>query len=189
MSKISNQQLPSVAFTRIGLLVGVPLAVVLGIQAVTWAITLPKTWSNGDLLDAAELNANFEALNEALESHHHDGRYASLAHNHDDRYASTTHNHDGRYALASHTHSYTLSCVNSTAGTANVTAGTSAQASSQACPAGYAVTGVTCGAQNHALRIVSTGIVQANNTGDCRAFNTSTTTYQLSATARCCRIQ
>jgi len=48
--------------TRLGLLVGIPLAVVGGIHAVTWGAATLKTWKDGDVLTAADLNANFAAL-------------------------------------------------------------------------------------------------------------------------------
>lgn len=47
--------------TRAALFVGVPLSVALGVQAIS-AQVLPKTWSAGETLTAADLNANFAAV-------------------------------------------------------------------------------------------------------------------------------
>jgi hypothetical protein len=47
----------SMSATRLGLILGVPLALVIGVQAVTWAAT--KTWTSGETLTAADLNNNF----------------------------------------------------------------------------------------------------------------------------------
>jgi len=48
--------------TRLALLVIIPLALVGGVRAVTWAAATLKVWANGDVLTAADLNANFAAL-------------------------------------------------------------------------------------------------------------------------------
>ncbi len=50
--------------TRIGLLVLVPLAVVFGVQTISWAV--PKIWSPGDTLTASDLNQNFKALEDQV---------------------------------------------------------------------------------------------------------------------------
>jgi hypothetical protein len=63
--KPTDSSTPSISLTRIGLLVLVPLAVVLGVRAVAWAVNL-KTWSSGDTLTAADLNGNFAAINNQL---------------------------------------------------------------------------------------------------------------------------
>jgi hypothetical protein len=47
---------------RLALLISVPLAVLGGVHAVTWAAATLKTWNTGDTLTAADLNANFAAL-------------------------------------------------------------------------------------------------------------------------------
>jgi hypothetical protein len=47
---------------RIAILIGVPLAVVGGVRAVTWAAVTLKVWTTGETLTAADLNANFAAL-------------------------------------------------------------------------------------------------------------------------------
>jgi hypothetical protein len=47
---------------RVALWIGVPLAVVGGVRAATWAAGALKTWNTGDTLTAADLNANFTAL-------------------------------------------------------------------------------------------------------------------------------
>jgi len=54
---------PSPRATRIGLLVVVPVALLLGARAVSWAV--PKVWSSGETLTAEDLNRNFRALEEA----------------------------------------------------------------------------------------------------------------------------
>jgi len=56
-----DKRVPSIAFTRIALIVIVPIAIVAGIRAVAWAINL-KTWSAGETLTSADLNANFDAI-------------------------------------------------------------------------------------------------------------------------------
>ena len=48
--------------TRLALLVTIPLAVVGGVRAVTWAQSALKSWADGETLTAADLNANFAAL-------------------------------------------------------------------------------------------------------------------------------
>src|SRR5262245_8861987 len=58
----SDQRVPSVSTTRIALLVLVPLAVVLGLRAETWAALTLKTWNGGETLTANDLNANFDAI-------------------------------------------------------------------------------------------------------------------------------
>jgi hypothetical protein len=47
---------------RIALLLGVPLAVVGGVQAASWAAGALKTWKTGDTLTAADLNENLATL-------------------------------------------------------------------------------------------------------------------------------
>ena len=47
---------------RIALFVGVPLAVLGGVRAVTWAASALKTWNTGDTLTATDLNNNFATL-------------------------------------------------------------------------------------------------------------------------------
>ena len=63
-----DRRTPSVAMTRVGLLVGVPLAVVLGIQAIAWATVALKTWNSGETLTASDLNANFDSIKNELAS-------------------------------------------------------------------------------------------------------------------------
>jgi hypothetical protein len=53
---------PSKRATRLALSIGVPVALMIGAQAVSWAATTLKTWNDGDTLTAADLNANFAAL-------------------------------------------------------------------------------------------------------------------------------
>jgi hypothetical protein len=48
-----------------GLLVTMPLAVVLGAQTVSWALSL-KNWTPGETLTAADLNGNFAKINTDL---------------------------------------------------------------------------------------------------------------------------
>src|SRR5262249_53562952 len=67
-NNVRDQRIPSVAATRIGLLIGVPIAVVFGIHAVSWAAVTLKTWNSGDTLTAADLNANFGSVNAQLDA-------------------------------------------------------------------------------------------------------------------------
>lgn len=53
---------PSVSATRVALIFFVPVAVLVGARLVAWATT-PKTWTSGETLTAADLNANFDSLN------------------------------------------------------------------------------------------------------------------------------
>src|SRR5262245_7633961 len=50
--------------TRIILMLTVPLAVVLGVQTISWAV--PKVWTSGEPLTAADLNSNFSSLDSAI---------------------------------------------------------------------------------------------------------------------------
>lgn len=50
------------AIRRAALWIGVPLAVLGGVQAATWAADTLKSWNTGDTLTAADLNANFATL-------------------------------------------------------------------------------------------------------------------------------
>jgi hypothetical protein len=59
---------------RVALLIGVPLAVLGGVRAVTWAASTLHTWATGDTLSATDLNGNFTALDQrvaALEAQAH----------------------------------------------------------------------------------------------------------------------
>jgi hypothetical protein len=56
----------SQTLTRVGLLIGVPLAVVFGVQAFAWAAVTLKTWTTGETLKAADLNSNFDNINKAM---------------------------------------------------------------------------------------------------------------------------
>jgi hypothetical protein len=47
-------------------LLGVPIAVLVGLRAIGWAALTLKTWNDGDTLTATDLNANFAAINAAL---------------------------------------------------------------------------------------------------------------------------
>jgi hypothetical protein len=62
---MSNTRFPSIAFTRLALIVTVPVAVLIGSRSISEALTL-KTWTTGDTLTAAELNANFQAIENEL---------------------------------------------------------------------------------------------------------------------------
>jgi hypothetical protein len=62
---MSNTRFPSPAFTRLALIVTVPVAVLIGADSVSHALTL-KSWNTGDTLTAAELNANFQAIENEL---------------------------------------------------------------------------------------------------------------------------
>lgn len=50
---------PSRLATRVGLVLGIPLALLLGPRAMAWADLQIKTWTAGDKLTAADLNAEF----------------------------------------------------------------------------------------------------------------------------------
>jgi len=54
------------AATRIGLLIGVPLAIVLGVPALSRAALMIKSWTSGETLTAADLNTNFTAIRDGL---------------------------------------------------------------------------------------------------------------------------
>jgi len=60
-----TREFPTIVMTRVGLLVAVPVAVVLAVQALAWA-SLPSTWSSGDTLTATALNSNFDAIDRRL---------------------------------------------------------------------------------------------------------------------------
>jgi hypothetical protein len=66
MTDSSSDRWPSRWATRVGLLTGIPIAVLLGAHAISWAAAALKTWNDGDTLTAADLNANFAALNAAI---------------------------------------------------------------------------------------------------------------------------
>jgi hypothetical protein len=59
-----NTAFPSQRATRIALVIAVPLALVVGAQAVSWAV--PKVWQSGEPLTAADLNGNFSSLDDAV---------------------------------------------------------------------------------------------------------------------------
>lgn len=50
--------------TRIGLLILIPMAVVFGVQTISWAV--PKMWTHGDTLTADDLNQNFKDLEDKV---------------------------------------------------------------------------------------------------------------------------
>jgi len=52
--------------SRLSILIAVFLAVIVGERAVLWAAAQLKSWRDGETLTAADLNANFAALNAAL---------------------------------------------------------------------------------------------------------------------------
>lgn len=63
MSSSHESGAPSQRATRIGLLIVVPIALLIGARAVSWAV--PKVWSSGETLTADDLNRNFRALEDA----------------------------------------------------------------------------------------------------------------------------
>jgi len=65
MRKVSNAW-PSISWLRLGLLVGVPLALLLGTRLLAWATTNVKTWSAGETLTASDLNSAISALSSAM---------------------------------------------------------------------------------------------------------------------------
>jgi hypothetical protein len=97
------------------------LASVVFMTPVTWAgnVTIPNNFTPGTKALAAEVNANFSAVETAVDDN--DGRIAELEalvislqsalatkadinHNHDANYSALSHNHDGTYSLSSHNH-------------------------------------------------------------------------------------
>ena len=62
MPSNDDRRFPSPRLTRIALIIGVPLALAAGPQAVALALTLPKTFAQSDPVSAAEINANFKTL-------------------------------------------------------------------------------------------------------------------------------
>jgi len=50
--------------TRIGLLILIPVAVVFGVQTISWAV--PKIWAQGNTLTADDLNQNFKDLEDKV---------------------------------------------------------------------------------------------------------------------------
>ncbi len=50
--------------TRIGLLILIPVAVVFGVQTISWAV--PKIWAQGNTLTADDLNQNFKELEDKV---------------------------------------------------------------------------------------------------------------------------
>jgi len=67
IKKAHCESRPSWSLTRLGLLIGTPLVVALGVSAISQAeVTLPKTWTAGETLTAADLNNNLAALNRAM---------------------------------------------------------------------------------------------------------------------------
>jgi hypothetical protein len=65
-NRFAKGRIPSRRFTRIGLMIGVPLAIIGGAQAAGFAAAAIKTWVDGETLTAADLNANFAALQTAI---------------------------------------------------------------------------------------------------------------------------
>jgi hypothetical protein len=59
---------PSKTATRIGLLILVPLTLLGGVQAISWAAAALKSWTSGETLTAADLNGNFNAINAKLDA-------------------------------------------------------------------------------------------------------------------------
>jgi hypothetical protein len=67
------KRFPSVSATRLGLIVGIPLAIVAGVPALSLAAQPLKMWASGDTLTAADLNANFTSL------HDHVARFDAIS--------------------------------------------------------------------------------------------------------------
>jgi hypothetical protein len=65
MTDSNREKWPSVSFTRLGLLVGTPLVLLLGAGSLSWALDL-KQWSVGDTMTATDLNSNFASVNTEL---------------------------------------------------------------------------------------------------------------------------
>src|ERR1043165_5132543 len=62
MGKTWRRDFPSRSLTRIGLLVGGPLSLCASVRVAAWAAAQLKTWTDGETLTAADLNANFAGL-------------------------------------------------------------------------------------------------------------------------------
>jgi hypothetical protein len=58
---------------RVALMVAIPLALLAGERALSWAATQLKVWNNGDTLTAPDLNGNFAALQSAVSAIPFDG--------------------------------------------------------------------------------------------------------------------
>jgi hypothetical protein len=67
MKRENDEGVPSKAATRVGLLLGVPLVLLVGSYAVSWAAAAIKTWTSGETLTATDLNGNFAAVNAAID--------------------------------------------------------------------------------------------------------------------------
>jgi len=67
---ISNflRDFPTARQTRLGLLIGLPLALIFGQRAVAWADLQLKTWTAGQPLKAADLNAEFQKIKTVLDN-------------------------------------------------------------------------------------------------------------------------
>jgi hypothetical protein len=63
-----DRKFPSVSLTRSAMLVGVPIAVLIGAHAISGAAVNLKAWSAGETLTADDLNANFTAVAAALDT-------------------------------------------------------------------------------------------------------------------------
>jgi len=57
---------PTARQTRLGLLIGLPLALIFGQRAVAWADLQLKTWTAGQPLKAADLNAEFQKVKDEI---------------------------------------------------------------------------------------------------------------------------
>ena len=55
-----NDDVLSARATRVGRLVAMPLALVLGVQTISWVV--PKVWTRGETLSAGDLHHNFGSL-------------------------------------------------------------------------------------------------------------------------------
>lgn len=63
MEHHKRKELLSPTVTRVGLLIGTPVAVILGVRVLAWA-AVSKTWKSGDVLTAADLNSTLAALDQ-----------------------------------------------------------------------------------------------------------------------------
>jgi hypothetical protein len=77
--KLTDDGVPSRRTTRLGLLIGVPLALLVGARAISWAAVTLKTWNSGDTLTAADLNANFTAITNGIASGQQTVRIGAVA--------------------------------------------------------------------------------------------------------------
>lgn len=81
-----------------------------------------------------------------------------------------------------------LSCLRTESGAVNVANGALGNATSAACPAGYAITGGSCTANAVMVRLITFDTSTSTRTQFCVYFNESGGNLQVNARAICCRV-